>query len=126
MIRSTDIPPALAAKMGLAKFSKPRGPNNWEAEFGRRLESRGFKPLYQPIRLRISSSKIEGERTAGAWYTPDWCAWVGRELYCWEVKGFRREAAMLRLKAAASLYPGITFVLASKQGSEWRLQEVRP
>lgn len=42
----------------------------------------------------------------------------------WEVKGFMRDDAAVKLKVAASVYPWIVFWLAYKEGGEWRFQGV--
>ena len=58
----------------------------------------------------------------GAWYTPDFVVFLPTspaaiELH--EVKGFEREAAMLRLKVAASLYPHFRFCLVKRVDAGW-------
>jgi hypothetical protein len=47
------------------------------------------------------------------------------ELHAYEVKGFMRDDAAVKLKVAASLYPWIKFHLVSKRkGGGWDVQEV--
>jgi hypothetical protein len=82
----------------------------------------------QSITLRIGN---------GVRYTPDFFT-VGHEpiedaagnaqtLRAYEVKGFMRDDAAVKLKVAASLYPWIKFHLVSKRkGGGWDVQEVLP
>lgn len=49
------------------------------------------------------------------------------QMTAWETKGFMREAAAVRIKIAASLYPEIAFRLVTKRkGGEWDIQEILP
>ena len=41
-----------------------------------------------------------------------------------EVKGYRREAAIVRLKSAAKQYPQFRFVLVTKADGFWRLTTI--
>lgn len=56
----------------------------------------------------------------GAWYTPDFevIANDGTIEYH-EVKGFRREAAIVRFKAARQQNPHFTFKMIQRRKSEW-------
>lgn len=72
----------------------------------------------------------------GASYRPDFISVFptagakGVQLSAWETKGFMREAAAVRIKLAASLFPWITFHLVTKQklkdGGGWSIEEVLP
>lgn len=73
--------------------------------------------LFEPIRLRL------GE---GAWYTPDFLVvFPDGFLEFHEVKGFWREAALVRIKTAASLYPEFKFIVAKLIEGQWVLSEVK-
>jgi hypothetical protein len=51
----------------------------------------------------------------GAWYTPDFAVLnLDRTFEFFEVKGFWREAARVRIKVAASKYPFFTFTAVKK------------
>lgn len=69
---------------------------------------------YTPDFIRIIDATNEHERTVS-------------EIYAYEVKGFMRDDAAVKLKVAASLYPWIRFHLVTKRkgaGGEWDIQEV--
>lgn len=53
---------------------------------------------------------------------------TGPIIHGYEVKGFMRDDAAVKLKVAASVYPWIRFFLVSRrsQKSCWKIQEVRP
>jgi len=48
------------------------------------------------------------------------------ECRAYEVKGFMRDDAAVKLKVAASLYPWIKFHLVTRKKGEWIIQEVLP
>lgn len=56
----------------------------------------------------------------GAYFTPDFVV-MNKEGYleAHEVKGFWREAARVRIKAAAEMYP-IRFIAVTKNGQGWK------
>jgi len=68
-----------------------------------RLEGRILWWGFQALKLRLGG---------GAWYTPDFTV-ITREgaIECHEYKGHWEEAARVRIKVAASLYPWIKFVV---------------
>lgn len=81
---------------------------------------------YLPVEMAYGSIRewaYETERLeigAGAFYTPDFPVTVFdgmREMR--EVKGYRREAAMVRIRVAAKLYPQFRFVLVTKVNGQW-------
>lgn len=69
----------------------------------------------------------------GVRYTPDFVVALapglvgeGREIMAYEVKGFMRDDAAVKVKVAASLYPWIQFYLVTKaKGGGWQMEEVR-
>jgi|GEM_PF-6767980 len=69
---------------------------------------------YEPLTLRLPS---------GTRYTPDYCACIGTEFYCFEVKGAHiHNAASLRaFKEARAAFPHWRFVFAQWKGGEWLL-----
>lgn len=76
---------------------------------------------FEGVKLRLAT---------GAWYTPDFAVWgLDGRLAFEEVKGFWREAARVRIKVAARLYPEITFVALrrkrKKDGGGWEREEIR-
>ena len=63
-----------------------------------------------------------GKRSGvGAVYTPDFSVLVpdAERVEYREVKGYRREASIVRLKAAALRYPDFRFVLVTKVNGDW-------
>ncbi len=73
---------------------------------------------FEPWKLRLAD---------GAYYKPDFGVMTADGfLECHEVKGFWREAARVRIKVAASLYP-FRFVavqkVPNKDGGGWKYEE---
>lgn len=130
---------AMAAARGVAvppngpvAPSKPKGHtlrpwhpyrSKWELEYARYLDvlkaaGRVEEWVYEPDRLTIGVRAV---------YTPDFL--VSTSATKWEyheVKGYRREAAMVRLKAAALRYPENRFVLVTKIKGEWHYTPISP
>ncbi len=68
----------------------------------RRLAGEVYQWVFEGIRLRL------GE---GAWYKVDFFVQMENgSIECHEFKGFWREAARVRIKVAASLYPCFRFI----------------
>jgi hypothetical protein len=103
-----------------------------ERDFHAFLQESGFfdSVLHHPVRLRIAKGKRK------AWYTPDFmavhermielpdCRDVGvPEITMYEVKGFWREAARVRIKVAAGEYPMFKFIAATRVEGEWKFEE---
>lgn len=97
--------------------------NKLEARFAEWLQSkmndgwiRSWR--FEAVKLRLAK---------GAWYTPDFIVIIGDCLVkFYEVKGFRREAGIVRLKVAAETYPEFRFVLVRWVHGQWVETEVRP
>lgn len=74
---------------------------------------------YESVKFRLAN---------GAWYTPDFVAWVhGKQRpMVYEIKGFWREAARVRIKVAAELYPQYQFIAVQKKrkkdGGGWEYE----
>ena len=72
---------------------------------------------YEPMRLRIGD---------GAWYTPDFVVILpSGEFEIHETKGFMREAARVRLQAAATLHPWFQFFVVRNNGGAWQLEPLK-
>ena len=94
--------------------------NKLEGSYAQRLELERVAGIWQwwafePLKLRLA---------AGAWYTPDFAMLdPGGHLVIHETKGHWREAAMVRIKVAAELYPFFRFIAVTKQrkrdGGAW-------
>ena len=65
-------------------------------------------------------------------YTPDFVTMTsnvnGMEIYAWEVKGFMRDDALVKLKVAARMYQWICFKLVrwNKETVSWDIKDVKP
>lgn len=69
---------------------------------------------YEPFKLQLAP---------GAWFTPDFgvITSIGR-LEFHETKGFWREAARVRIKVAARLFP-FRFIAITHKQSQWQVEE---
>ena len=106
-----------------------RGPklNKTEAAFEAYLKAR-----YDVEDWVLGSQNITLQLGNGVRYTPDFNAFARRgdmRPMFWEVKGFMRDDAGVKLKVAAALYPQFDFALVKKQGKTatgWKIEEVLP
>jgi hypothetical protein len=89
--------------------------NKTEQAYGQYLDTLKFAGevrwwAFQPVRLLIA----QGDKAA--YYRPDfWVQLADGSFEFHETKGFEREAALVRIKVAAGLYP-IPFVLVKRDG----------
>lgn len=124
-----EVAPMMQGKKRIRQNSA--GPNKTEQAFLDYL-----KRIYviEPAG-EIMLQKITLQIANGCRYTPDFIVKLDAEvqegeadgvtLYAYEVKGFMRDDAAVKLKVAASLYPWIKFHLVSKgKGGTWNVQEV--
>jgi hypothetical protein len=104
---------------GCVRGSPPRARkmNKLESAYAQLLELERLSGVwqwwaYEPIKFRLA---------AGAWYTPDFCMIDERDcLVIHETKGHWREAALVRIKVAAELYPfQFVAVTRPKGGGDW-------
>jgi hypothetical protein len=60
-------------------------------------------------------------------YTPDISGYdaSGQEIL-WEVKGFMRDDALVKIKTAARMYPEKRFILVKKNKNEWDETPIKP
>ena len=124
--------PAAGRKQGASRSKGPKAPSvrpwgmfrsKWEAEYAYRLNIQKAAGLvlgweYEPRSFTIG---------VGAKYTPDFMVVMSADgLPEWhEVKGYRREAAIVRLKAAALAHPDERFILVTKKRGQWVQTPVR-
>lgn len=59
-------------------------------------------------------------------YTPDFVTLTDGKLMAWEVKGFFRDDAKVKIKVAARMFPVFTFTLVRKDKSGWTYETVKP
>ena len=73
---------------------------------------------FEKIRLVIADGKRK------AWFKPDFFVVLpDGTIEARETKGWWREAARLRIKVAADLYPWIRFLGVKRDGSGWQYEE---
>lgn len=126
----------------LARKEQPPGPryrSKWEREFHEVLKARFPNAWieYEPMRLRLANNTT---------YTPDFCVAVREmnavpcgdntglpalhQITFWEVKGFWRASARVKIKVAAQLYPWAKFIAVVKQkkkdGGGWKEEVFQP
>jgi len=111
---------------------KPRGMNKWEQRFAAELDAQKACGLiewwaYESVRLKLAN---------GAWYKTDFFVMWNMENEdfhvsmlkptCYEIKGYMREAANVRIKVAADKYRCFKFVIVKWSGGAWVYDEVQP
>lgn len=141
-IEEKDWPPYRKeiAKSAVGVSCAPRGMNKWESLFRDELEMWRLAGVvswyeFEPMRLRLATFTQDGKERM-IWYKPDFAAMACEQggfsslglsseetsLVLYEVKGFWREAARVRIKLAASRYP-FRFVAVTREKGEWRYEE---
>lgn len=95
--------------------------NKSEAAYGQRLDA--LRAAGEIVSWQYESVKFRlGTKT---WYTPDFLVIANDgtiELH--EVKGWMRDDAAVKIKAAASQYPMFRFVVCRKNRAGWQIDEV--
>lgn len=62
-------------------------------------------------------------------YTPDLTVWgydASHDLTCFEVKGFWREDARVKIKVAARKFCWVRFIAVQRVKGEWKFEEIKP
>lgn len=84
----------------------------------RRLSGEIVDYRFEGLKLRLAD---------GAWYKPDFFVVFPGHIELHEVKGFWREAARVRVKVAAELYPAFKFIAIKRRpkklGGGWDQEE---
>lgn len=125
------VPQGNLASAGLPGAQKPRlqqdgkGPNKTEAAFVQWLREQNCSQADRPILEQAVTLKLAN----GVRYTPDvFCPLPVPTFY--EVKGFMRDDAAVKIKVAAHLFPWFMFYLVTKrtkkQGGGWQVDRVLP
>ena len=93
------------------------GMNKLERAFWQRArEAYGDDVYREPFKLQLAG------RT---WYTVDFLiSCDGCRYDCYEVKGFMRDDAAVKLKVAAKLYPCLNFNLVTREKRAWLCRQV--
>lgn len=62
-------------------------------------------------------------------YTPDFMAIKDNELIAYEIKGFMRDDALVKIKVASRLFGFIRFVLVTREGTksqkQWKFRDIK-
>jgi hypothetical protein len=116
---------AIGAPKPRLRQSRGERLNKTERAFLAHLQTQ-FNPRWiysQAVTLQIAN---------GCRYTPDFLIFVGQDidnlqLRAYEVKGFMRDDAAVKIKVAARAFPAIRFFLATKRkGGGWVVEPVYP
>lgn len=59
-------------------------------------------------------------------YTPDFCALKSGPVTFFEVKGFWRDDARVKIKVAARMFVWAKFIAVQRVKGEWRFEEIKP
>jgi hypothetical protein len=112
------IPPRVARASNLNEL----GQNKTEARFDRKLAD--LKHGGHIVDYSFESLKF---RLAGrTWYTPDFVAALpGGSMIVYEVKGFWRDDARVKIKVAAEMYPHFRWFAVRWVGGEWVFDWIR-
>lgn len=91
--------------------------SKFEADYAKRLQLQLAIGMIRGFAYEADSLEIG----LGARYTPDFrVRQLSGAVEYLEIKGYRREAAMVRLRVAAKLYPQFRFVLVTKVAGRWK------
>lgn len=111
--------------------------NRTEAAFFEWLKAGAIGPDGEAVECAMREG-ITLKLGNGVRYTPDFTAWSEEDpsparmgwLQCYEVKGFMRDDAAVKIKVAAALFPFFRFYLVKqktkKQGGGWSIERVLP
>jgi hypothetical protein len=122
-LRTTPLETALE---GVAKHTTGSGTmNKLETAYSQHLDLKKFGDEIADWKFNALRFHLGG----GSWFKPDFCVFLrGGGLEVHEVKGHWREAARVRIRVAASLFPFWTFtaVTRDKRTGAWKYEEIRP
>jgi hypothetical protein len=74
----------------------------------------------------VSSQSLTVKIGNGCRYTPDFIVWNSHGCFAYEVKGFMRDDAAVKIKVAAKLFPLIEFRIVWKTDGRWMEQKILP
>jgi hypothetical protein len=100
------------------------GLNKTEAAFFAYLKNK------QPL-LHHTAQEITLKIANGCRYTPDFVSWRVLpnglvHISAYEVKGFMRDDAAVKIKVAARTFPFITFHLVTRRNGAWKIETILP
>lgn len=71
---------------------------------------------FEAVKLRLAKNTF---------YTCDFLA-VGEHVTFYEVKGFKEDDAMVKIKVAARLYPWFEFIMVTRDRKSWKYTVIEP
>ena len=95
--------------------------NRMEEAFAERLELLKKSGEISDYRFEAATLRLAPKTT----YTPDFLV-VSDHITLYEVKGFRRDDAMVKLKVAAKMFPFFEFILVTQDRQGWKYTTVEP
>ena len=127
------IPTKLKIEKAVAEIDKPKvtakasadTSPKYKSKLERRFAEEWLTPRQQTLRWAYEPEKFK--LGTGAWYCPDFREILpDGEIIFYEVKGFWRDAAKVRIKVAASRHPYKFFVATwDKKAKYWNIEEVK-
>lgn len=120
--------PDKASKVALPAAAPPPsqyvsdGMNKLERGFWGRLQDAQRQGIFLEVRREPIKLRLAGK----TFYTPDFMS-IGfsiTRVRLWEVKGFMRDDAAVKLKVAAAQYPFFAWTLVQKDRGRWRCIDV--
>ena len=111
----------LLAMSGVSLKPTPGPMNGWEAEHARDLDLR----ILAGEIVAYAFETFRFEIAAGRVYIPDFVVLYKYGFGVHEVKGFKRDDAMVKLAVAARAYPDINFSLWTKESGPWTVEAVK-
>jgi hypothetical protein len=95
--------------------------NRMEEAFAEQLELRKLageiqEYQFEAVKLRLAKNTF---------YTCDFMA-LGDHVTFYEVKGFREDDAMVKIKVAAQLFPWFEFILVTRDRQGWKYTVIEP
>ena len=104
-----------------AVIRKPGIMNRMEEAFAERLELLKKSGEISDYRFEAATLRLAPKTT----YTPDFLV-VSDHIILYEVKGFRRDDAMVKLKVAAKMFPFFEFILVTQDRQGWKHTKIEP
>ena len=135
-IRMSDLPEHVRARMAaqappvkLAPAHVPGRMNKTEARLAAALEVRKAGGEFVQVGFEALTFRLGFDCR----FTPDFACWTpdGR-VVCFECKGrkgksyYAKDDAIVKLRAAAAMYPMVTFIIVWPVNDEWGSKEVQP
>ena len=76
---------------------------------------------FEPMKF-ILAQNVKGKRNATT-YTPDFLAITKQDFVFYEVKGFFRDDALVKIKVAAEMFPWFRWIVVFWKKGQWEFKE---